>query len=323
MANTGSLIPIHSHTNLVLLELFSETEDQVLLYRGKKIASVQEIIDFRDDFNTHVNNTDIHVTKNDKDGWDEHVADTVIHVTQADKDLWNATLENAKTYAKNLFDQVTSFKIHIVNELPTQDIDIMAIYFVRTNDPLTDNLYDEYMYIDNKWEIVGSLGIDFDAILADYVKKTYLNNNFYTKNQMDQKLRELQIGISSDAGNQLVQKQNGLYVPGPKISNEEGNKLEMLQDGLYVHFEEEEEEIDLDAISTEDAEAWRASYADDDPDIPIDPDNPDPVPQRVQETNAKHTTTLNFTQSRGSMPENTEASLFTRPVEFGIIGNEE
>jgi len=190
MANTGSLIPIHSHTNLALLELFSETEDKVLLYRGKKIASVQEMIDFRDDFNAHVNNTDIHVTKNDKDGWDEHVADTVIHVTQADKDLWNATLQNAKTYAKNLFDQVTSFKIHIVSELPTQDIEEMAIYFVRVDDPLTDNLYDEYMYIDNKWEIVGSLGMDFDAILSQYLKISDFNTkiaNYYTKSQVDTK----------------------------------------------------------------------------------------------------------------------------------------
>ena len=62
---------------------------------------------------------------------DTHIKDTVIHVTQDDKDLWNSILDNAKKYAKKLFDSVTSFNIQIVDVLPVDNIKEMTIYFMR------------------------------------------------------------------------------------------------------------------------------------------------------------------------------------------------
>ncbi len=136
----------------------------------------------------HINNTTVHVTQEDKDKWNSianytdgtvksHAENLVIHVTQADKDLWNATLQNAKDYAKGLFDQVTSFKIVKCQSLPTEDIEEMTIYFLQI-DPEQDDLYEEYMYIDNDWEKIGNTRID----LSDYVTNTQLQSAIDTIN---------------------------------------------------------------------------------------------------------------------------------------------
>ena len=97
-----------------------------------------------------------------------HTSDTVIHVTQDDKDLWNATLQNAKDYAKKLFDSITSFTIEIVDALPTEDIKSMTIYFMRNGRDNESDYYEEYMYINDKWEIIGSTFVN----LAPYLLKT-------------------------------------------------------------------------------------------------------------------------------------------------------
>lgn len=96
-----------------------------------------------------------------------HTSDTVIHVTQNDKDLWNATLQNAKDYAKKLFDSVTSFTIEVVDALPTEDIKSMTIYFMRNGRDNKSDYYEEYMYVNDKWEIIGSTFVN----LAPYVLK--------------------------------------------------------------------------------------------------------------------------------------------------------
>lgn len=96
-----------------------------------------------------------------------HTNNTVIHVTQEDKDAWNAILDSAKAYAKELFDAVTSFRVEIVTELPTEDIKEMCIYLLSV-DPEDKDYYEEYMYINGQWEIIGSTRIN----LAPYILRT-------------------------------------------------------------------------------------------------------------------------------------------------------
>lgn len=61
-------------------------------------------------------------------------------------------------------------KFLIVNELPTEDIQTDAIYLVPRQDPTQTDMYDEYMYVNNKWELLGEKQITVD--LTDYVKNT-------------------------------------------------------------------------------------------------------------------------------------------------------
>lgn len=66
-----------------------------------------------------------------------------------------------------------AIKMLIVNELPTigeQD----TIYLVPLEEPETqDNRYAEYIYVNNKWELLGKIGIEVS--LDDYYTKTETN----------------------------------------------------------------------------------------------------------------------------------------------------
>jgi hypothetical protein len=61
-------------------------------------------------------------------------------------------------------------KFIIVQTLPTEDIQTDAIYLVPSEEPTTQDLYLEYMYINNQWELLGQKQIVVD--LTDYVKNT-------------------------------------------------------------------------------------------------------------------------------------------------------
>ena len=57
----------------------------------------------------------------------------------------------------------------VVNELPTEEIK-NAIYLVPNGDEKEKNLFDEYIYINGVWELIGSAGVEVD--LDEYVKNT-------------------------------------------------------------------------------------------------------------------------------------------------------
>ena len=62
---------------------------------------------------------------------------------------------------------VHQFDIQIVQSLPTQDIQEHTVYFVpKTGD--TNDVYDEYIYVNDAWEMIGNTQID----LSNYVQKT-------------------------------------------------------------------------------------------------------------------------------------------------------
>ena len=61
-------------------------------------------------------------------------------------------------------------KFLIVNELPTIGIQTDAIYLVPRQDPTQTDLYDEYMYVNDNWELLGQKQIVVD--LTNYVQFT-------------------------------------------------------------------------------------------------------------------------------------------------------
>lgn len=62
----------------------------------------------------------------------------------------------------------------IVVSLPTTDIDTATIYMILNGTSATENVYDEYMYISNAWELIGTSATDL--------------TNYYTKSDVDGKL---------------------------------------------------------------------------------------------------------------------------------------
>ena len=67
-----------------------------------------------------------------------------------------------------------ALKREIVQSLPTQDISTTTIYMIRNTTTSGDNIYDEYMYINNLWELIGTSATDF--------------SNYYTKTEIDTQL---------------------------------------------------------------------------------------------------------------------------------------
>lgn len=62
----------------------------------------------------------------------------------------------------------------VVLSLPTSDIDTTKIYLLKDSS-VDDNLYSEYMYVDNKWEKLGSFRSSVD--LEPYAKKSETLSN--------------------------------------------------------------------------------------------------------------------------------------------------
>ena len=57
---------------------------------------------------------------------------------------------------------ISSFNVEVVESLPTTDIDTHTIYFLSNSGTGTD-IYDEYMYINNAWEKIGSTQVDLSG----------------------------------------------------------------------------------------------------------------------------------------------------------------
>lgn len=66
-------------------------------------------------------------------------------------------------------------KIKVVDALPEEGED-MTIYFVPSSDPDLENVFKEYMWIDEQWEMIGTTAVD----LSNYA--TLSGNNSFTGN---------------------------------------------------------------------------------------------------------------------------------------------
>ena len=63
---------------------------------------------------------------------------------------------------------INQFEVAIITNFPTTNINTHTIYF-KSNSSSGNNVYDEYMYINNNWELIGSTQIDLTpyALSAD------------------------------------------------------------------------------------------------------------------------------------------------------------
>ena len=75
---------------------------------------------------------------------------------------------------KQLVSLIPQFAIEVVAQLPTQDISETTIYLVPNSDPEQGNYYEEYIYVNNAWELVGSTEVD----LSDYYTKSQVDGMF-------------------------------------------------------------------------------------------------------------------------------------------------
>lgn len=70
-----------------------------------------------------------------------------------------------KTKVDNLISAVSTLDIKTVTALPTENISSTTIYFLSVDGTAQNDAYDEYVYIDGKWEKIGSTRIDLSGYL--------------------------------------------------------------------------------------------------------------------------------------------------------------
>lgn len=77
-----------------------------------------------------------------------------------------------------LISAIVTLNILVVQTLPTQDISTTTIYLVPKQTPETQDIYDEYIYVNNAWEHIGTTQID----LSNYYTKSEVNTLLADKN---------------------------------------------------------------------------------------------------------------------------------------------
>ena len=87
----------------------------------------------------------------------------------------------SETYSQeevnDLISKIPKFAIGVVTVLPTADISETTIYLLKTSETETDNLYTEYIYVDSKWEMLGTQKLD----LSGYYTATEVDNLLTTE----------------------------------------------------------------------------------------------------------------------------------------------
>ena len=100
------------------------------------------------------------------------------------------TEEEIQEIKSNILDQVNQFSVLVVEELPNDNIDEHTIYFVPKTKTEQNDVYDEFIYINNGWEHIGTTEVDLSS--------------YYKKDEIDAKLEavegnEVYIGNPAEA----------------------------------------------------------------------------------------------------------------------------
>lgn len=102
---------------------------------------------------------------------ESEIPDVSNFITNTVDNLVNYYLKSetfTKQEVNNLISAITTMDIRVVQTLPTEDISTTTIYLVPKATAGTNDAYDEYIYVSNAWEHIGSTEVD----LTNYVQKT-------------------------------------------------------------------------------------------------------------------------------------------------------
>lgn len=87
-------------------------------------------------------------------------------ITKSVNDLVNYYLKSetyTKTEVNSLISAISSMSFEVVQTLPASDIKTDVIYLVPKSTAQSQNVYDEYIYVNNAWEKIGDTQIDLSG----------------------------------------------------------------------------------------------------------------------------------------------------------------
>lgn len=118
--------------------------------------------------------------------YDSHLADTDRHLGVGERatlvkisdlsDYYTKSDTYSKTEVNSLVSEIPKFDIKVVQALPTTDISTSTIYLLR-NEGSSQNMYDEYIYVDGAWEKLGSQMVSNIIDVQDESGNSLVNQN--------------------------------------------------------------------------------------------------------------------------------------------------
>lgn len=121
----------------------------------------------------------------------------------AKTEINDSAITSANTWSANkinsLISGLTGIDFEIVQSLPTQDISTHTIYLLPKSTSKTNNVYDEYIYVNNAWELIGDTTVD----LSNYYTKTQTNT------LLDDKQDTLTAGDNITIENNVISSSGG------------------------------------------------------------------------------------------------------------------
>jgi hypothetical protein len=144
-------------------------EEEIPVFKSNKFylfcnSSINAVDEAPDGYELWIEQANIKL--NQIDNLDIDIENSIITITKKDG---TTKTENVKG-EKGEKGDAGSIKFIIVNELPTEDIDESAIYMKRIETEESQNTYEEYIYVNGAWELLGIASVNVD--LTDYVKNT-------------------------------------------------------------------------------------------------------------------------------------------------------
>ena len=158
----------HTHSNLDTLEKITEI----------KLSTWDAKIGADGVANLEYTNTNMSSVTNVKEGLDTITLSVVGLVSDVNNINNTSTgiLAQAKQYTNQQIALQTHLSFSIVNDLPSSNISTSTIY-LKPMGGSSPNTYEEYIYINSKWEIIGTTKTD----LSDYYTKTQVDNLLNSK----------------------------------------------------------------------------------------------------------------------------------------------
>ena len=144
-------------------------------------------------------------------------------ISKSVSDLTNYYLKTetfTQQEVRDLVATISTMTIQIVNVLPTEDISTNTIYFVPKAEQEGNDYYNEYVYINDRWEFIGSTKVDLEG--------------YATESWVTIQIRDF---ITSDDANSLVEQSLELHNKDADAHNDKFAKY-VLKDGAKVLSDE-------------------------------------------------------------------------------------
>lgn len=164
-----------------------EIGDENTIYFNEVDGNIEEWIWYNNDYVIVGSSTaglDNYYTKAEVDGLiavvEGKIPTSLSQLSNAETGFITAAVDNlinyyTKTEVNDLIGQVTTISFEVVDVLP-QTGEANKIYLVPSTEGQPQNGYDEYIYVNESWEKIGSTDID----LSQYSTKEYVNQQIST-----------------------------------------------------------------------------------------------------------------------------------------------